>query len=194
MLYLLVIAAAVIVSILFKGRIYNLSKLRFKRVWLVFPAFIIQVVLQVIINKGYILEPTFSLLFQGISYGLLLFAFWFNRGYFGILTMGAGCFLNALVIMLNGGKMPVSAHILNRLNLFHEMEILRLGLDSKHSLLTEGARLAFLADVIYLPYFPGIGMRIVSIGDLVTAAGLFIFVFEAISGIMIGSKKLNFES
>jgi hypothetical protein len=56
------------------------------------------------------------------------------------------------------------------------------------------ARLAFLADVIYLPYFPGIGMRIVSIGDLVTAAGLFIFVFEAISGIMIGSKKLNFES
>jgi len=136
--------------------------------------------------KGVVFSTAGSLLVQGLSYSLLLLMFWFNRHYVGMAVIGAGCFLNAAVIMLNGGRMPVGMEAVEKAGYMQGLEALKAGLDAKHTVLDAGTRLAFLADVIHIPGFPGIWIRVASIGDVVIAIGLAILVFELTSGRMRG--------
>ncbi|GAE87108.1 hypothetical protein JCM21531_453 [Acetivibrio straminisolvens JCM 21531] len=65
------------------------------------------------------------------------------------------------------------------------------GADNKHVVISSTTKLKFLADVIYLPGFIGKGMGVVSIGDLVVALGLFIFIFELFTYPLMALKKKN---
>jgi len=191
------IIAGAVLGVFLGGRMKNMLSIKLEKVWLILLAFVIQVFLQIMAKKGIEFSTGVVLLTQGLSYASLLLTFWFNRRYLGVLIMGAGCMANAVVIMLNGGRMPVSVKILERAGLQQGVEILRAGLDAKHAVLGAGTRLSFLADVIYMPGFPGMLMRIVSVGDLITAAGLFLLVFELVTGRMLrelevfNSERIN---
>lgn len=117
-----------------------------------------------------------------VSYGMLFASFWFNRKRIGFIAMGGGCLLNAVVIIANGGSMPVSIEVLKKANLTKALEALESGVDIKHTVLCEGTKLAFLSDIIHVPYFPGFLIRVVSIGDLIVVLGLLILTIETILG------------
>nr|WP_243467051.1 DUF5317 family protein [Acetivibrio straminisolvens] len=70
-------------------------------------------------------------------------------------------------------------------------EMILSGADNKHVVISSTTKLKFLADVIYLPGFIGKGMGVVSIGDLVVALGLFIFIFELFTYPLMALKKKN---
>ncbi len=181
MLYLVVILVAVIIGIV-AGR-SNKKRLktrdvRFHKIWLAVPAFLLPLISGILSFKGIDRIKYFSQAIMGTAIILLLICLWFNRQYVGLWFIGLGSFLNALVMMVNGGMMPVDAGAVQKVGLVEMIDVLKTGADNKHIILGEGTKLGFLADIIPLPGFWGIGMKVISVGDLVVALGLFIFVFE----------------
>jgi len=136
----------------------------------------------------------FSFLIQAVVFVLLLFCFWFNREYIGLWFVGLGASLNALVMLVNGGRMPVSLEAMQKAGIKEVTEMIMSGADNKHAVISSTTKLKFLADIIHLPGFIGQGMGVVSIGDLVVALGLFVFVFELFTHPMTALKALKKEN
>jgi len=193
MVYILSITLGIVVGIILKGKVSNILNLKFEKVWIILLAFMIQVTAQILGYRGFDVITGNIFLIQACVFCLLFLGFWFNRQYLGILVIGAGGFLNAVVMMLNGGKMPVSLDVLASANLTEAIDMLKSGLDNKHAIINESTRLGFMADTIFIPGFPGLLMRIVSIGDLIVIAGFFLLLVEVVSGrtIFKRPKTLN---
>lgn len=97
-----------------------------------------------------------------------------NRELRGMALIAAGFLFNAIVIVSNGA-MPVSERAAARAGLsvrFSEH-------DAKHEVMTDGTRLTWLADVIPVPVPGGFGSNVLSLGDVVLAAGIGVLVTNA---------------
>lgn len=88
-----------------------------------------------------------------------------------IIFLGAA--MNALVIALNGGRIPVDMELAAWVG-FDTTPLLGGG-TYKHAAMTDATRLGFLGDVIPIPW-PF--RRVISIGDIFIAMGAFLFVQE----------------
>lgn len=188
MLYLLACFMGIAAGLAAKGSISNLANFKLEKIYLIIAAFVIRTTAQVLSARGMVWLIESSLLIYGITFLLLLAAFWYNRHSIGALIIGAGCLMNNVVMLLNGGKMPVSLEAMDRAGMTGMLEFMKNGADGKHSLLTESTKLPWLADIIHLPSFLGLLMEIVSIGDLVIALGLAVLTFEAVRG-----KRINWR-
>jgi hypothetical protein len=114
-----------------------------------------------------------------LSHLLLLAFVWRNRRQPGILVVGLGVAGNLLVILANGGLMPITPETLVRINPGTSLESWSLGSHygySKDVILARGAtRLWFLSDILVLPRpFPW--PTAFSLGDLVIAAGIILLL------------------
>ncbi|RIK40828.1 MAG: hypothetical protein DCC55_13815 [Chloroflexi bacterium] len=112
---------------------------------------------------------------------LLIFA-WANRKHRAFWWLGLGLLLNLLVIVLNGGLMPVSPETLSRLFTNTNPEEWQVGQrvgTSKDIVLPEHAtRLAWLSDRFLLPeWMPQ--RAAFSLGDVLIAVGAFWFLWQA---------------
>jgi len=190
MLYILAIVLGIMAGLFAKGRISNLADVRFEKVWLVLAAALTLLVTQVLSGSLDLLSG-YSFLINGIIYCIVFIWAWLNRRYMGVVVIAAGAFLNMLVMMVNGGRMPVDMNAAMSAGLSPEV----LESDIKHYITSpgDGTRLAFLSDMITLPGFLGYMMRIVSIGDLVVMAGLLMLFFQLVSGknTLIDIKQLR---
>lgn len=181
MLYLIAVAAAFIIGMTAgrsKKKRPAFCEIRFEKTWLVLLALILQMGYRILGVKGIIFPDVISMLVQVVAIVLIMLCFWFNRKYIGLWFIGAGAFMNALVMFANGGRMPVDLKAVQNAGLDWLRDALINGDDMKHAILNENSKLWFLSDIIHLPGIIGIGMNIVSIGDLFVALGLFILVLE----------------
>ncbi len=96
-----------------------------------------------------------------------------NRNLPGFWIIGLGILLNFLVILANGGSMPVSMAGAERLGFPTEPVLFHQQYGVANILESEGARLSFLGDIIVLPSF--LPAQVISIGDLVLALGALVF-------------------
>lgn len=156
---------AVIIGLLSKKPI---KKLDIKYIGLLYFVLGIQIVIRLlalitdmkILDK--ILNPIHIITF------LIIFIFSvYNKGQVGILILGIGFMMNLLVMIVNGGKMPV---LINGVAEF----------DLRHSLMTAETKLRLLGDIISLPYPLSIGMIRSSIGDIVIVLGMMIIVAQLV--------------
>jgi len=182
MLYILAIVLGIALGIAAGGKISNLLDFRLEKVWLILLAFCIQISSQILSYRGLNFFSRNIFIIQSIVFIMLFAAMWFNRSYAGVLVVGAGCLLNAVVMILNGGKMPVSPEVLETINIPGAVEIIEKGLDVRHTLINETTKLPFLADIIHPPSVLSYMMQVVSIGDLVVVLGIMILTFEAVKG------------
>lgn len=180
--YVLAIVLGITAGLFVGGKISNILDFRIKRAWLIILAFLILAISQSMSARGFKIASDNALIIHAIVFCMLLAGFYFNRRYRGMLAIGSGCALNLIVIMLNGGRMPVSLEVLETAGLVEAAEMVKSGLDLRHCVLDAGARLPFLADIICLPPFWGFMMRVASIGDLIVVAGLLIVAFEIVKG------------
>ena len=115
----------------------------------------------------------------GTSFALLLVALWANRGYPGMSLAFIGVLANAVVILVNGGYMPIYLPSLLLAGL-HPADVTT----SLHTIMPPALDASFLlhlgpfADVIPIP-FPII-QNVASIGDVFLTLGLAFFLFAAV--------------
>jgi len=123
----------------------------------------------------------YVVLVQAVSYGLVLTGLYHNRKSKGFYWLIIGVLLNFMVIMANGGKMPVDIAGFDPEIYKTNLEALASGKELTHGILNESTRLWFLGDIIHFrrPYpLP----KSLSIGDFAMMAGVFIYLRQIILG------------
>jgi signal transduction histidine kinase len=108
-----------------------------------------------------------------VKYTLLLIFIFFNSKYKHIKIIGMGILMNFLVILLNGGAMPVSRRALEIPSLAKQVEMIQSGVLSNYTLMTDKTPLWILADIIYIPWPKE---QFISIGDITIMLGIFLFI------------------
>ena len=179
MLYIMAIFFGILIGVLAKGKISYMANISFNKAWLFITAFILLIFTQLAGNY-FELVNSYIFVFQGLVFCFLLAGFWFNRQYLGIWVIAAGCLMNALAILLNGGKMPVSLAVVEKANLMSRLSDVSV----KHAIfqIDGSTRVPFLCDIIYLPNVLGLFNKIVSIGDIIVVLGLFFIILQVVLG------------
>lgn len=174
MVLLLALVLAVVWGLVRGGRLTRVLELPLRGYGLILLAFGLQVaIVYVPMPPGWggLHVPLLS-----VSYAILaVFVFW-NRRLPGMWLIGAGLLANALVMIANGGYMPITPEALlatGRGNLATSMTTGARVLGSKDILLpAEQTRLWLLSDIFVLPPpFPI--PSVFSIGDALLALGIF---------------------
>ena len=187
MLYVYIIIISIIIGLLRKGKLSSLSQISLKRIELIVLACLIQggIIFLGSRNIKFVLDySSYMIIF---SYIVLLLAVWYNKTLKGIKIIALGIIFNFIVIVANGGHMPVLLSSLYKAGLDDFALLFKEGTYITHTLISENTLCAFLADVIPLPPpFPD--PSVVSVGDFL----LFYGVFSLIQNAML-KKELNPE-
>jgi len=115
-----------------------------------------------------------------LSQALPLVFVWVNRRQPGVRLLGAGLALNLLVIVLNGGFMPISPETLLAMDIQPDYWAVgqRLGLSKNFVQLVADTNFWFLSDWLLSPaWYPQKGAF--SIGDVCASAGIFWVLWAA---------------
>jgi len=180
---------SLIVALIRKGKLGRLANIPLKRLELIILAFLIQFGLVLLGKKAFSFLLNWGAYLHILSYLLLLVAMWYNRHIREMKIIGLGILINFIVILANGGEMPVSTHALLKAHLEDFLHLLSSKTYVIYTILTDNARLKFLADVIPLPP-PYPRPRVLSIGDIIMAVGLFLLIQrEMVQSKAKGSSK-----
>jgi len=164
------------------GRASDLTHVQVKWGWLAPLAFLMQAYLIFFPAEraGDVLSPRSLLLVA--SHVLLFVVIWQNRHLSGIKVIGLGLLLNFLVMIVNGGFMPITPETLVQIGYDGNASQLETGYivgRTKNVVAEPGeASLWFLSDVMVIPRpFPI--PTALSLGDLLIVLGVFFFLREA---------------
>lgn len=183
-MFILALAAAVILGYLVGGNIKNLSTVQLKGAYLILSGFLIEFIINMLITRGYMTSGPITFMMDVIMYSLL-FAFVFaNRTSLYLMIMGAGFILNAIAIFSNGGSMPVSEYAIQLTRITSDIH--KEGL---YTLIGDQTKFKVLCDFIPINF---IGSFVVSIGDIISAIGMILFIVTAMkSNKQIENKVLK---
>ena len=186
MLYVYIIIISIIIGLLRNGKLSSLSQISLKRIELIVLACLIQGGLIFLGSKKVKFVLDYSSYMIIFSYIVLLLAVWYNKKLKGINFIALGIIFNFVVIVVNGGHMPVLLSSLYKTGSNDFALVLKEGTYVTHTLITEKTLFGFLADVIPLPPpFPD--PSVVSVGDFF----MFYGVFNLIQNAMV--KRQNSE-
>jgi hypothetical protein len=152
-----------------------LSQIRIKG-GLVFPVLLVfQFILFYLHDEIPFIEQYNGYMFMAV-YAVGLYVLWLNRKEKGFWWIFAGVALNFIVMLVNGGKMPVSieatASVLDPVY----VQMLTDGTAaSKHFALNDSTILPFLGDIIPITS-PYPRTQVISIGDVIMNFGIFIYL------------------
>jgi len=178
MLYVYIIIISIIIGLLRNGKLSSLSQISLKKTELIVLACLIQggIIFLGSRNIKFVLDySSYMIIF---SYIVLLLAVWYNKKLKGIKIIALGIIFNFIVILANGGHMPVLLSSLYKAGLNDFALVLKEGTYVTHTLITEKTLFRFLADVIPLsPPFPD--PSVVSAGDFLMFYGVFSLIQNA---------------
>jgi len=164
------------------GRASDLTHVQVRWGWLAPLAFLMQAYLIFFPAEraGDVLSPRSLLLVA--SQVLLFVVIWQNRHLGGIKVIGLGLLLNSLVMVVNGGFMPITPETLVQIGYDGNASQLETGYivgRTKNVVAEPGeASLWFLSDVMVIPRpFPI--PTALSLGDLLIVLGVFFFLRES---------------
>jgi len=180
MLYLYIIIISIIIGLLRNGKLSSLSQISLAKIELIVLACLIQAGLIFLGSREikFVLDYSSSMII--FSYIVLLLAVWHNKELKGMNFIALGIIFNFVVIIANGGHMPVLLNSLYKVGLDVDSFVLALkeGTYVTHTLITEKTLFRFLADVIPLsPPFPD--PSVVSAGDFLMFYGVFSLIQNA---------------
>ncbi|MDR3539666.1 MAG: DUF5317 domain-containing protein [Desulfosporosinus sp.] len=167
---------ALFISFVSGGKLSRLGELVLREFWLVPLALVIQSVVYWVAVRGIRLGPSWlSPVLDTGSYFLLLIFILRNNSLPGIRWLTLGVLLNALVIALNGGVMPVDPSFLPEAG----RKALLAG-QGTHGLMTSTTHLRFLVDRFYMDIL-GRDKQVFSVGDSLIDIGIFLLVFKTMN-------------
>jgi len=171
------VGTSLVVGKLRRGRFSNMKDAEIHKWYLIVSAFVMEFIALYLSNKGYqfVSENIFSIHF--VSYCLLFIGIYFNISRFSFKLIMLGTLLNFIVIMLNGGQMPVSQEAMIKAGLSEDLNALLNGEIITHTIIAKDTTLRFLGDVFILPE-PYPKPKVFSIGDVFLAIGIFVYIQE----------------
>lgn len=178
------VGTSVVVGKLRGGSFTNMKDANLEKWYFFVSGFFVEFSAVFIAEKGFEFFRDNVLLVHLLSYTLLFIGYYFNRNTLGFKVIFVGTFLNFLVIMANGGRMPVSGESMISIGLIDNMIAIRDGHVITHALMGSETVFRYLGDIFVLPK-PYPRPKIFSIGDAIMAVGVFLYIQE----IMI--KKLK---
>jgi hypothetical protein len=168
-----------IVAVARGGDIRQLAHVPFRFGWVA----LIALVLQVVIFSGAWSNSKLASLTPVLyvaSMLLLAVVIALNWRLPGFALIGVGVLSNALVIGLNGGRMPASLDALIAAGLEDvAVKAGALGSAANSTLIGPKTRLPFLADIFAIPHWVPLA-NVISIGDILIAAGAVWFFFGVV--------------
>ncbi|MDF2520409.1 MAG: hypothetical protein K0R84_1037 [Clostridia bacterium] len=171
------IIISLIVGKLRKGKVSNLKEAEIHKWYLLVAAFLVESTAVFMTARGFGFFRDNILYIHLTSYILLFIGMYFNIDRFSFKLIMIGTILNFIVIMLNGGQMPVSQEALLRAGLIEDLNNMQNSQVATHALATKDTILTFLSDVLYLPKsYPR--PKVFSIGDILMYAGVFAYLQE----------------
>jgi len=156
----------------------QIASIPLRSAWLVLVALVFQIPL---LRSPF--GPTRQFLVQQVlfllSHVLLLIFVWRNRHLLGIQIVGVGVLLNLLVILANGGYMPITPETLLQINPGSSADLWQVGHHYGYSkdviLARQDTFLWFLSDILVVPPpFPS--PAAFSLGDLFIGAGIIVLL------------------
>ena len=178
MLYLYIIIISILIGLLRQGKLSNLTQISLKRIELIVLACLIQGGLVFMGSRKVKFILNYSSYLLIFSYIVLLLAVWYNKKLTGMKIIGLGIIFNFVVIVANGGHMPVLLSSLYQAGLNDFALVLKEGTYVTHTLISEKTLFKFLADVIPLPP-PIPDPSVVSVGDFLMFYGVSSFIQNA---------------
>ena len=172
------IILGLVFGLLSGGRIGNLGSIHLRWVGLLATAVVIRFATEILLEANVAIVDALRLPILATGFGLLLAGLWVNRAYPGLGLAFVGILLNGLVIVINGGHMPIWQT---------SLEIAGFTPDDVTSALhivLEGtpedffANLLIFGDVIPIPI--PVVRNVASIGDLFLTLGLAFFLFAGV--------------
>ena len=160
------------------GRLDNLANIQLRWPLLLVAAVIVRFGTELLLNLGVGFVEDLRVPLLALGFALLLVALWANRYYPGLSIAFVGVLLNGIVILVNGGYMPIWATSLEAAGLTPA------DVTSALHIVVEGnpadflVRALVLGDIIPIP-IPLI-QNVASLGDLFLTAGLAFFLFASV--------------
>lgn len=169
-------AAGIILGLLLGGKLRNLLEMKIRWIGLLLVSILFEYLPKAPYAGTFIASHggvTAAYLIAFIRYGLLFAFVILNIKNIPVLMIGAGGMLNFAVTAANGGAMPVVSAAIADAPSGSATKLLEQGLILNYRIAGAGTNLSFLCDRIpvrlqYIYY--------VSIGDLLIALGIFLFV------------------
>jgi hypothetical protein len=185
MIMVLVLAVALLIAVLRGGRLARLASLPLRWPALPIAAFALQSTVIYFPASWLLGSKNAAALILPLSYLVLLAVVWVNRRIPGMALIGLGLVLNLAVILANGGYMPVAPEVLQSIGHGDHVTAMEPGARVENSkdivLPREQTHLWVLSDIFPLPPpFPI--PSAFSLGDVLTAAGVFLAVQFALVG------------
>ena len=157
------------------GRFTNIGKEEIKGWYLIVSSFVLEYGSVFCASGGNNFVKNYIFYIHSFSYLLLLIGIAMNIKKLSFQIMAVGVLLNLMVILANGGQMPVSIWALEKAGLIRNIATIAEKSDIIHSLMEPTTKLWFLGDV-----FPigrnGFFSYVVSIGDIVMSLGVFVYI------------------
>jgi MFS family permease len=173
------IVLGLVLGLLAGGSFGKLARIHLRWVWILFAAVVVRFGTEALINAGVEVVDAYRMPLLLSGFALLLIGLWVNRHYAGILLAFVGILLNAIVITITGGYMPIWAPSLRAAG-FTEAEVT----SALHVVVGGGldvgfvVRALFIADILPIP-IPLI-RNVASLGDLFLTFGLAFFLFSSV--------------
>jgi len=166
----IVIALSLLLAFIRGGRLNRLKDVDLRFLYLAIVSFVLDLIPYHRLNPVPSWVP--FVIFM-VKY-LLLFVFVLsNRKHKYMKLIGMGILLNFLVMLFNGGAMPVSRHALEVASLAKQVEMIQSGTLPNYTLMTHDTPLWILADIIYVPWPKE---QFISVGDIILMLGIFLFI------------------
>ena len=178
------VGTSVVVGKLRGGSFSNIKDAALEKWYFFVSAFALEFTAVYLASKGLDIISENILIVHCLSYMLLFAGLYFNRTSMAFRIVFVGVFLNFIVIMANGGQMPVSGEAMMRIGLVDNMQAIKEGKIVTHALINSSTALKYLGDIFVLGK-PYPRPKIFSIGDIIMALGVFIYIQD----IMIRKTK-----
>jgi MFS family permease len=160
------------------GRLDNLANIQLRWPILLIAAVVVRFGTEGLLNLHVDIVDGLRVPLLATGFGLLLVALWVNRSYPGLSIVFVGILLNGIVIIVNGGHMPIWATSLAAAGLTPAQVTSALHVVVAGEASDFFTRALVLGDIIPVP-IPFV-QNVASLGDLFLTAGLAFFLFASV--------------
>ena len=175
LLFQAVVLFSLIVGLASGGKIRSLANVKLENMWWIAASFVIRFAPGLLFTGRFVPSTAFCIVLSLAVYFLLFYGLYPSIKLPGFLLLATGSFLNFLVIMANGGRMPVDISLFE--SDLQEAAFGKLSASFTHKPVFSGVNLRFLADV-FAWKIPPPKVTAFSIGDVLMAVGIFWFVLH----------------